>query len=57
MLEELSNFELERIIKTQNIQKIFLGVFARNQLPIISSYPCCFIANNQKRRTLDRFLL
>ncbi len=47
MLEELSNFELERIIKTQNIQKIFLGVFARNQLPIISSYPCCFIANNE----------
>ena len=47
MLGELSNFDLKRIVKNENIGKIFLGVFPRDRLPLIKKYPCCFIANNQ----------
>ena len=30
-------------------KKIFIGVFARNELPLILQYPCCFIINTHPR--------
>ena len=30
-------------------KKCFVGVFARDELPLINSYPCCFVFNTKPR--------
>ena len=46
----MNSIQLDKILKS-NIQtsKIFMGVFARDELPRIEKFPCCFILNTAKR--------
>ena len=46
---ELDTFQLFSILKTHPCTRtIFIGVFARDQLPLKIKYPCCFIINTHK---------
>jgi hypothetical protein len=46
MLEELNSIQLYKILKHDKCTRgIFLGVFARDQLPFKPKYPSCFIIN------------
>ena len=41
---------IEKILATDPItSKIFIGVFARDELPIEIKKPCCFVVNTQAR--------
>ena len=41
---------LEEVLKTDSYtKKVFLGVFARDELPQDLKYPCCFIINTAPR--------
>lgn len=46
MLQELNTIQLNNILKTDKCSKhIFIGIFARDQLPKNPPYPSCFIIN------------
>ena len=46
----MNSIQIEKILKlNQQTKKIFIGVFARDELPKIDKYPCCFILNTAKR--------
>lgn len=46
----MNSIQLDEILKrNQSTSSIFIGVFARDELPSISNYPCCFILNTAKR--------
>jgi hypothetical protein len=45
----MNSFDLWMMAKSDPIlSKCFIGVFARNELPIISKLPCAFIMNTEK---------
>ena len=44
----MNTIQINKIMKTDKFtKKIYLGTFARDQLPSIIKYPACFIFNNQ----------
>lgn len=46
----MNSIQIEKILKSNRQTKnIFLGVFARAELPKINIYPCCFVINTAKR--------
>ena len=46
----MNSIQLDQILKGNKTTKSsFKGVFARDELPIISSYPSCFVINTAKR--------
>ena len=46
----MNSVQIEKILKS-NLQtrNIFLGVFARDELPKLDRFPCCFVINTAKR--------
>ena len=46
----MNSVQIEKILKSNHqTHKIHLGVFARDELPKIDKYPCCFVLNTAKR--------
>ncbi|CAF0861270.1 unnamed protein product [Brachionus calyciflorus] len=46
----MNSIQLEKILESNpQTNKTFIGIYARNELPIIKSYPCCFILNTTDR--------
>ena len=46
----MNSIQIDKILNSNNQTKnIFIGVFARDELPRPKSYPCCFIINTAKR--------
>ena len=42
----MNTFELQKILFSDSITRnYFIGVYSRDQLPIIKDYPSCFILN------------
>lgn len=42
----MNTLQLEKILNTDEITRnYFIGVYSRDQLPILRDYPCCFILN------------
>ena len=49
---------IEEVLKTDKItKKTFLGVFARNELPVDPTYPSCFVFNTSPRTLPGSHLL
>ena len=46
----MNSLQLEQILtKNNQTNKIFIGVYARDELPKLNKFPCCFILNTAKR--------
>ena len=46
----MNSIQIDKILKSNHQTcNIFIGVFARDELPKIKSFPCCFILNTAKR--------
>jgi hypothetical protein len=43
----------EVLSKDEITGKIFLGVFAKDELPLELKYPCCFVCNTAPRHNRD----
>ena len=44
----MNTIQINQIMKNdKHTKKIYLGTFARDQLPVIIKYPACLIFNNQ----------